>query len=161
MSEHTPGPWFIAEEPDIEGLTIIETGRLEDYPVSRCETRNANLIAAAPDLLGALEEAEEFIDRHSEDWYISGQELLAKTRKAIAKAKGGVMSDKPENPPAFPVPHPGRTTGMSLRDYFANQVLAGLISAAGDSDGVVDYDEEIVANSAYKMADAMLKARES
>ena len=51
--------------------------------------------------------------------------------------------------PAFPVPQGGRG-GMTLRDYFAGQVLAGL----GDAIGQVD-----VAKVAYLVADAMIKAR--
>lgn len=41
------------------------------------------------DLLSVLEEAEQFVDRHSEPWYSSGQELLAKIRAAIARARDG------------------------------------------------------------------------
>jgi len=51
--------------------------------------------------------------------------------------------------PAFPVPQGGRG-GMTLRDYFAGQVLAGL----GDAIGQVD-----VAKVAYLVADAMIEAR--
>ena len=38
------------------------------------------------------------------------------------------MTDKPENPQAFPHGNPthGGTTGMTLRDYFAGQALAGM-----------------------------------
>ena len=46
-------------------------------------------------------------------------------------------------------------TGMSLRDYFAAQAII-----AYHSDGNFS-DSEDVANWCYKMADAMLKARES
>lgn len=31
-------------------------------------------------LLETIEEAESFVDRHSESWYRSGQELLARIR---------------------------------------------------------------------------------
>ena len=43
--------------------------------------------------------------------------------------------------------------GMSLRDWFAGQALAGLTV------GPDDIDEKRCANFAYRMADAMLKAR--
>lgn len=61
------------------------------------------------------------------------------------------MSYKPENPRAFPLLH---HDGMSLRDYFAGQALAALadcdeMTAAG------------IAQEAYSIADAMLKAREA
>lgn len=44
--------------------------------------------------------------------------------------------------------------GMTLRDFFANSYMQG-VSACGDD--VPNY--EYVANCAYQMADAMLKAR--
>jgi hypothetical protein len=58
------------------------------------------------------------------------------------------------NPPAFPsgyyVPE---NQGMTLRDYFAAKALPFLMSAYEDMDAI--------AGVAYKMADAMLKARET
>jgi hypothetical protein len=47
------------------------------------------------------------------------------------------------------------TDGMSLRDYFAAKSLQGLLS-----DGVGSLSDEELADWAYKLADAMLKARE-
>lgn len=49
--------------------------------------------------------------------------------------------------------------GMTLRDYFAGQALAGILAGSGDKTGFVDYDEKIVARSAWGMADAMIAAR--
>ena len=46
--------------------------------------------------------------------------------------------------------------GMSLRDWFAGQALAGLV-AATDRDG----SKEVYAMDAYDLADAMLKIRGS
>ncbi len=65
------------------------------------------------------------------------------------------MTDK--SPPAFPIPIGGgkHYQGMSLRDYYAGQVLAGL-SAHKDS------DELTIMNAVrlcYKMADAMIAER--
>jgi hypothetical protein len=37
--------------------------------------------------------------------------------------------------------------------------MQGMISANGDSNGYLEYEEETVAANAYKLADAMLKAR--
>jgi hypothetical protein len=47
--------------------------------------------------------------------------------------------------------------GMSLRDYFAAKAMQAIVSR-----GVVnEVPLEIYATNAYKMADAMLKAREA
>jgi len=44
--------------------------------------------------------------------------------------------------------------GMTLRDYFAAKAMQGILA---DSD--VDLPEDILSQSAYRVADAMLKAR--
>ena len=70
------------------------------------------------------------------------------------------MKDK--NTPAFPFVAEDDTgmminMGMSLRDYFAAKAMQAIVNR-----GVVDSAPiEIYANNAYKMADAMMKARES
>jgi hypothetical protein len=46
--------------------------------------------------------------------------------------------------------------GMSLRDFFASQALAGICYKATWDDG----EENVVAGWAYDMADAMLAERE-
>ncbi len=50
--------------------------------------------------------------------------------------------------------------GMTLRDYFAAKAMQGMLSANGDENGFLEYEEKTVAKNAYKLADAMLKARE-
>lgn len=65
---------------------------------------------------------------------------------------------KQDGGPAFPVPASHENyapTGMSLRDWFAGQALAGLF-ADGREGTPLEY-----AQDAYTWADAMLKARES
>jgi len=47
--------------------------------------------------------------------------------------------------------------GMSLRDYFAAKAMTGLLTA----EIVGEYSNEHVAEIAYLIADAMLKAREA
>lgn len=65
------------------------------------------------------------------------------------------MSEKPENPSAFP-PHGaafdfvGVETGMTLRDWFAGQRLIGISQ---------HYDPGMAAKAAYQFADAMLTER--
>jgi hypothetical protein len=64
--------------------------------------------------------------------------------------------------PAFPiadVPYPNGNVqhgwnGMSLRDWFAGQALAGLLAHTGES-------ERNRAVAAYRYADAMLRARDT
>ena len=76
-----------------------------------------------------------------------------------------------EIPTAFPWTHDDMTcTGMTLRDYMAAKALQGYISARGwhpDFTYPADFNfddgkraADAVAVSAYKWADAMMKARE-
>jgi hypothetical protein len=64
---------------------------------------------------------------------------------------------------AFPTPDcsawdgPSRTPGMTLRDWFAGQALAGIF-ASGNVTLPFNGPEEAAAR-AYQFADAMLKAR--
>ena len=73
--------------------------------------------------------------------------------------------------PAFPVVQwetdddgnlrPRQTNGMTLRDYFAAKAMQGLLASPRNPVGVTqDVTDVLIANLAYKMADAMLKARE-
>lgn len=70
---------------------------------------------------------------------------------------------RPDGGPAFPDPARAdpdwsgpQVVGMSLRDYFAAQALAALYS---DPRAARDQYPEDVAFVAYKVADAMLRAR--
>lgn len=59
--------------------------------------------------------------------------------------------------PAFPTPHyQDSIEGMSLRDWFAGQALAGLSAKHGT---VLGDDGEWVAMQAYAYADAMIEER--
>lgn len=68
--------------------------------------------------------------------------------------------------PAFPLKDPamGDAQGMSLRDYFAGKafpaVLAAYVEANGRCIGT-DHVAYNCASHAYRMADAMLAAREA
>lgn len=71
------------------------------------------------------------------------------------------MSDHNDGGPAFPHDnqemgdrHRIAQPGMSLRDWFAGQALAGMLA---DSNVTGTYDK--LASAAYDMADAMLAAR--
>lgn len=80
------------------------------------------------------------------------------------------MKELNDGGPAFPRPRGFDESmgtypqnGMSLRDFFAGQALAGM---AGEYRAAqmytCEFDEtcESIAKSAYELADAMLKARE-
>jgi hypothetical protein len=55
---------------------------------------------------------------------------------------------------AFPMPDRyGGANGMTLREYYAGQALAGLLASTKTSDGLT------IAKDAYILADAMLRAR--
>jgi hypothetical protein len=49
--------------------------------------------------------------------------------------------------------------GMSLRDWFAGQVLGGNWIGRGQADIELDGTPERMAQNAYRIADAMLEAR--
>jgi hypothetical protein len=68
------------------------------------------------------------------------------------------MTNKQTGGPAFPLEH-SRTSslhdGMTLRDYFAAKAMQACIAKGAP----LVFDD--VANKAYEMSDAMLKAREA
>jgi hypothetical protein len=70
------------------------------------------------------------------------------------------------NPPAFPVQsiyiedQETNSTGMSLRDYFAARAMESFISGWTERN-IYPPNDLVVAEHAYSMADAMLKAREA
>lgn len=86
MSAHTPGPWQVEAR---RGETLIcrsDSAVLARLAAAKEWRANARLIAAAPELLEALEDCAERLAihmRHTED-------LMAHMRahKAIAKARG-------------------------------------------------------------------------
>lgn len=69
------------------------------------------------------------------------------------------MTDKQTGGPAFPVP-PNTwydKQGMTLRDYFAAKAMQAHMVGRGE---FADSNKRTIAECAYDMADAMLKARE-
>lgn len=82
------------------------------------------------------------------------------------------MSDRPENPPAFPKSvgtfNGDENLGLELRDYFAAKAMQTFLhpehlnkcrSAITDGESTVDAVNGNVALAAYLMADAMLLER--
>ena len=82
------------------------------------------------------------------------------------------MTAKNDGGPAYPVNSdnhaPIASTGMTLRDYFAAKAMQGELAAMVDPSGyqcgiALDAPDETLARIAkhfYRIADAMLKARE-
>lgn len=72
-----------------------------------------------------------------------------------------------ENPPAFPLAVPTgfqfAYDGMTLRDWFAGQALAGIVANSSTPDLLIGFgfkgSKEALAEYAYAAADAMLTAR--
>lgn len=97
--QHTPGRWEVEEESDHpdailvvdeQGVTIATCWR-QPYDPEEWVDANANLIAAAPELLQALEDVER---HHIEQNRLKARDkghskTLSIVRHAIAKARGG------------------------------------------------------------------------
>ena len=83
---HTPGPWLNLGQGDIQGredngmgMGAVDVCSVYLRTVEGRTEANANLIAAAPDLLASLIELEP---------YMHEGEKLQRARAAIRKAKG-------------------------------------------------------------------------
>jgi hypothetical protein len=98
VSAHTPGPWSLSGVMALDTPMWIvsvpgEQARIEISDYSQESEANARLIAAAPDLLAALEglvevakAALEEVNRDGAEWHVAAE--LAEARAAIAKARG-------------------------------------------------------------------------
>jgi len=97
MSKHTPGPWTICyynrsileEHRSRDGCSVV-IAKLPDIAGPEHEPEsyrpNANLIAAAPDMLEALRVLVGFAEAHNGETYV--KEHLKIARTAITKAEG-------------------------------------------------------------------------
>lgn len=92
--KHTPGPWVVGVTVDRThgDWPVFRLRGLEDPNPDGAEVQaNANLIAAAPDLLAALEAMDRyfFIEDHTEDGDPEAyRALYEQARAALAKARG-------------------------------------------------------------------------
>ena len=87
---HTPGPWIARKTggqgwPGQRGWAIDFNEDQEQVVDFVYEEADARLIAAAPDLLEALEELLQLIEIERPDWLHTEQH---RARAAIAKARG-------------------------------------------------------------------------
>ena len=89
-AQHTPGPWqaraglsrwnvTTCEKPRTFNICAINTDRIE-------QAANARLIAAAPELLAACEEAIRYVDSKGSE-HVNRVPFVS-MRAAIAKARG-------------------------------------------------------------------------
>ena len=90
--KHTPGPWEVNgngenEICQLDIVTITANHDINDDGPERVEA-DAALIAAAPELLEALERLTEYIDAYIVVDQL-GENLKDIARAAIRKAKGG------------------------------------------------------------------------
>ena len=101
-SKHTPGPWVVhptAHHPAVRSVGTSDTGprrictvgSMNGNPVDK---KNARLIAAAPDMLAALQGYVDAFEHHlitntngARDFDFTGH-IAAQARAAIAKATG-------------------------------------------------------------------------
>ena len=106
MSKHTPGPWHISTKTCGDGTVYHDINAEDTYDLCTCHelfdkhgdalidesNSNAHLIAAAPDLLAALEELMDQANYDAEDYAQNGNEdiwaCINGASEAIAKAKG-------------------------------------------------------------------------
>ncbi len=98
MNKHTPGPWDFPKEQSAIRYTVNDMHNRHVAMVScYCAKQgdevenlaNAQLIAAAPDMLEALKSLVSFTERTTEGWTEADLEILDQAQTAIAKATGG------------------------------------------------------------------------
>ncbi len=88
---HTPGPWTLQPIGDETECNILGAGR---ELIATVSDNDAPLIAAAPDLLAALEAltatARTFrnVPKREQEWTPIDDEALAAAFAAVAKARG-------------------------------------------------------------------------
>ena len=96
-SEHTPGPWQIGPSQlgNISCVLKAGHGHICDRPYGNGDgakswNANARLIAAAPDMLAACEQALERLEQHHRRLGMYGDDFRAveNLTAAIARAKG-------------------------------------------------------------------------
>jgi hypothetical protein len=95
-TQHTAGPWRVFDaftDPEIvtDRPTAFETESLVQFKGQTNVKANARLMAAAPDLLDALEELVERDRSEAAESGFTDDEMswLEDARRIIAKAKGG------------------------------------------------------------------------
>lgn len=89
-TKHTPGPWHVERFDELPIYAVCNSNTVS-YDSSICNVfseSNAQLIAAAPDLLEWLEAAVDVLEGQRESGEPSGAFDIDGARAVIAKAKG-------------------------------------------------------------------------
>lgn len=93
MSKHTPGPWVTSPEPNGKEW-VVDAGPwgiciCADAPGLGSAEANARLIAAAPELLEALQAVTRCLAWHEEQHGVGmDRKAVESARSAITKATG-------------------------------------------------------------------------
>ena len=99
-NKHTPGPWRIEMKDNYMKLYMPASGLEGDVARGYVGEASARLIAAAPDLLAALESAREFIVDGLAMGFVGmpgDEDVLEVIEKAISRAKGTNHSEVPNS----------------------------------------------------------------
>jgi hypothetical protein len=95
MTKHTPGPWncnrasAAGREIIVSEVSPVDVAVLSHRDKSQSEiTANAYLIAAAPDLLNALQAIVKSLADQDDEGMIEHAQQMIDARSAIAKATG-------------------------------------------------------------------------
>lgn len=90
QSQHTPGPWIVQGDTyvTVNSLIIAHCKQAGNTTLEEAQA-NARLIAAAPELLEALEDLIGYAEhRFGDNDYYKNHGCMNKARAAIAKARG-------------------------------------------------------------------------
>lgn len=89
-AKHTPGPWTWLDYPDGRKLLSGQNKAVIHCPAApiTCDPADMALIAAAPDLLEALNNLEHATRGSVLEGNPYAQEVIKAARAAVAKAKG-------------------------------------------------------------------------
>jgi hypothetical protein len=94
--KHTPAPWRIEQEPDLIAIKAFRLDNASDIcalPDGKIDQANARLIAAAPDLLEALQGYVAHIESCRAAWEEDGAERNTKMH-GLAVALNNILGDR-------------------------------------------------------------------
>lgn len=101
-SKHTPGPWMVGETLRAESLAVIGDGDsvVCEFPcrLGAAVDADARLIAAAPELLEALEELAAWVNRAIVPEYGLRKPMPENCRKALEASAAAIAKATGEQP---------------------------------------------------------------